>query len=727
MKTAEIIFCSFIISLPIYSQIFTEIPYPPLPYPAVSAELIGTNDGFIVHGINALNTYNDFLERWGRIEIFFTARWNGKQYSSTAFLLDTARTDWGGFSGTAEVLQRSVKLDTSGKITAMWSKVREHRSDIPPIYVSDYGACYAFESNGIQKTGGIGSMNDQHAVGSDNQVYYVRQFLQPVDLDTLFNKFSRYKSSVYYHFMGVDGGGFAWIAKVGNGGFPEIKMSGTTPHIIWLESDSSGSRTFRLRYRKANVATLLPAVTLREYPVPYGPWFQQSVTQHPLQKFSWSVDSGGGLHCTWVGMNDPSKFYILHHVNGVTSIDSITSFQWINTNVRYESNGTTKILLTGSAETNGEKNLYRAVSTPGLPVSMKKIAGPYTGYPVVQRIFRVDSADYALLENASGPGIRLVRGIQTDSVTEQTISRYHSITGTSLVQKGNRIWIPGAVSGTPSILSLDLSDQRQFTDFHFPLSVGDEWHYMVTPHNAPPWEAYPDVHKAVKDTVMNNGKSYIAITSRFRSPRYYRNEGLRVYEYLPAASLEKCRFDFSKNAGDTVTVDSVYSHRTVTLHSITAASLFLPNKRKFKFLGTLGGAMDDAVTEVVDSIGISLMTAVGPQWDLVGAKLSGKTYGTLLLAPQKGSTLPQAFALSQNFPNPFNPSTTMEYRVPRAGHVTIEIFDLLGRKVYTMADGVLPAGTYTAVWNAQQFAAGIYFARMTAGTFTDVKKLTLIK
>lgn len=89
---------------------------------------------------------------------------------------------------------------------------------------------------------------------------------------------------------------------------------------------------------------------------------------------------------------------------------------------------------------------------------------------------------------------------------------------------------------------------------------------------------------------------------------------------------------------------------------------------------------------------------------------------------------PVSYALRQNHPNPFNAQTTIEYALPHATHVTIDIFDLLGKKVNTLVDEQKEAGEYRLVWNAQQAAAGVYFYRMkTADGFSAMRKLVLVK
>ena len=88
---------------------------------------------------------------------------------------------------------------------------------------------------------------------------------------------------------------------------------------------------------------------------------------------------------------------------------------------------------------------------------------------------------------------------------------------------------------------------------------------------------------------------------------------------------------------------------------------------------------------------------------------------------------PAGFALSANYPNPFNPSTSMTYVVPSASAVKIAVYDILGQEVALLVDGLRYPGTYTAVFAPQHLAGGVYFCRMQAGTYSAVRKLVLAK
>ena len=88
---------------------------------------------------------------------------------------------------------------------------------------------------------------------------------------------------------------------------------------------------------------------------------------------------------------------------------------------------------------------------------------------------------------------------------------------------------------------------------------------------------------------------------------------------------------------------------------------------------------------------------------------------------------PSDFTLTQNYPNPFNPSTTIRYSIPTNSHVTLKIFNLLGKEVTTVVDETLAAGKYTVTFNASNLASGVYYYRIEAGSFKEVKKMVLIR
>ncbi len=90
-------------------------------------------------------------------------------------------------------------------------------------------------------------------------------------------------------------------------------------------------------------------------------------------------------------------------------------------------------------------------------------------------------------------------------------------------------------------------------------------------------------------------------------------------------------------------------------------------------------------------------------------------------------TVPGEFALHQNYPNPFNPTTEIIYQTPEVIHVTLKVFDVLGREVEALVNEVKQVGIYTVLLDGSNLTGGVYFCKMQAGDFAKTKKLLLLK
>lgn len=102
------------------------------------------------------------------------------------------------------------------------------------------------------------------------------------------------------------------------------------------------------------------------------------------------------------------------------------------------------------------------------------------------------------------------------------------------------------------------------------------------------------------------------------------------------------------------------------------------------------------------------------------------------MAPPAG-VIPGRYGLDQNFPNPFNPSTVIRYHLPADARVTLKVYDILGREIATLVEGLMPAGSHSVTWNASSYGSGVYFARLSASDpgggirFVRTTKLGLLR
>ena len=108
----------------------------------------------------------------------------------------------------------------------------------------------------------------------------------------------------------------------------------------------------------------------------------------------------------------------------------------------------------------------------------------------------------------------------------------------------------------------------------------------------------------------------------------------------------------------------------------------------------------------------------------------GKQVGDL---PALGKSLanekviPKEYELFNNYPNPFNPTSTIRYGLPMDGFVTLKVYDILGREVATLVNEQKHAGNYEVIFSASNLPSGIYFYRLKAGSFTHTKKMILLR
>ena len=110
------------------------------------------------------------------------------------------------------------------------------------------------------------------------------------------------------------------------------------------------------------------------------------------------------------------------------------------------------------------------------------------------------------------------------------------------------------------------------------------------------------------------------------------------------------------------------------------------------------------------------------QWKLYGTKARHQ-----IAEVEEDVPPPFSFELAQNYPNPFNPTTTIKFDIPGSGFVTLRVFDLLGREVATLVNEEMKPGRYDRIFDGAGLASGIFFYHLTAGNFSQTKKLVLVR
>jgi hypothetical protein len=113
----------------------------------------------------------------------------------------------------------------------------------------------------------------------------------------------------------------------------------------------------------------------------------------------------------------------------------------------------------------------------------------------------------------------------------------------------------------------------------------------------------------------------------------------------------------------------------------------------------------------------------------VGADIPSTSFRgfTLYEDPSWIADTPAEFSLSHPYPNPFNPSTTIDYALPSTSHVRMTVYNAMGQEVAELVDDRQAAGRYTVQWNAAGLSSGVYFYRIEAGEFMETGKMLLMK
>jgi len=94
---------------------------------------------------------------------------------------------------------------------------------------------------------------------------------------------------------------------------------------------------------------------------------------------------------------------------------------------------------------------------------------------------------------------------------------------------------------------------------------------------------------------------------------------------------------------------------------------------------------------------------------------------------EEGKAIPTAFKLYQNYPNPFNPSATIKFDVAKEELIVLKVYNIIGQEVITLANRKMQPGSYETTWKASNAPTGLYMVRMTAGSYTSVMKMLLVK
>ena len=159
----------------------------------------------------------------------------------------------------------------------------------------------------------------------------------------------------------------------------------------------------------------------------------------------------------------------------------------------------------------------------------------------------------------------------------------------------------------------------------------------------------------------------------------------------------------------------------------TAAQLRVPQS----ILSNGGAKLTGSANIIVGTVGQPLIGVAGGSAHILNGGFWYAQANAMIVHITPPSTdvgnQPKEYALYNNYPNPFNPATTLEYTLMSPGEVSLIIYNLLGQEITTLVSEVQQAGYHKVVWDATNMASGVYLYRLQVGDFVQTRKMLLLK
>ncbi|MDP7465166.1 MAG: T9SS type A sorting domain-containing protein, partial [Candidatus Marinimicrobia bacterium] len=232
-------------------------------------------------------------------------------------------------------------------------------------------------------------------------------------------------------------------------------------------------------------------------------------------------------------------------------------------------------------------------------------------------------------------------------------------------------------------------------------------------------------------TSFDGGKGYWVISSMaipfsfdlstlLRTSMAYREENLDGYEYVQSS---KQAFYFVESVEEINEGDYILSFngdKLIGSRQWQGSTIDIPA------MGDDGNYYSTGYMQVGDTPTFKLLSG-GKLTTLEGDVPTWSDNGLFIVSNLSQVVIPEVYSLSQAYPNPFNPTTTLSFAIPIDSEVSLSVYNLQGREVSTLINTNMDAGYHSIVWDANSYASGVYFVKMMAGEYISTQKLMLIK
>jgi hypothetical protein len=259
---------------------------------------------------------------------------------------------------------------------------------------------------------------------------------------------------------------------------------------------------------------------------------------------------------------------------------------------------------------------------------------------------------------------------------------------------------------------------------------------FISTNNGTNWTQTPLNNRTVKSLAIN-GNDIFAGTLTYGVYKNWIQTSLNYGSVYSLAVNGNNIFAGTDANGVYLSTDNGTNWTQTSLNNITISSLAISGNNIFAghyngngvYLSTNNGTNWTWVGEGFPPISITAL-CIFNNYIFAGALFFGvyrRPLSELIGINPISNQVPEHYSLSQNYPNPFNPTTKIRFELPKSSFATIVVYDALGREVVTLVNEQLKPGTYEADWSADKIASGVYYYKLTAGGYTETKKMVLMK
>jgi hypothetical protein len=240
-------------------------------------------------------------------------------------------------------------------------------------------------------------------------------------------------------------------------------------------------------------------------------------------------------------------------------------------------------------------------------------------------------------------------------------------------------------------------------------------------NNAPPniTEVGPDGTQKLSFTFSDTTYCYRAFKYDWHTDLFTSDKDKLEFGIVPVGESGIISFNITNNFSDTIEINSTFNYDSAYTLQQQLPIVIAPQgsvNLSVKFNPEHEGAFIDDLHLRWETEGQRIAVVI---------HLTGYTNSIYLDVNQNEIT--SSYFLSQNYPNPFNPVSKIKYSIPKSSMVKMQVFDIIGREISTLVNKEQPAGNYEVAFDGSRFASGIYFYRISAGEYTSVKKMLLLK